>query len=647
MAQRPGFINKCYLLGLAAALSLGSRLAEMPAGPDAPIGWAAIAGAFLLFLGFALSAFLWGSVITRFLAPDERGGAVSVVTGLGFYALVGELLALAGWIGFFPAPPMLLVLGASALVFSFEPPLAGRASGIHRAWLTLLVPAVGISFFLFARSWIPDAMPDPLWYHLTGARAWSAAGGYDLSGGNAAFFQAGAWDALFFWGNFFLGSPGEGGLIPVQFFGQWLHLLAGLLSGWVLFRLLSSFFPRLSAEGRAATAIAAVLGSAQLATITLAKNDWGATLFLFTGALVLFGGKGAKRALLGGIFLGLAFSTKASVAFAGIPLAVLLAWHRRPAKEFWAGCLLGAVSAAFPWMLRNYVSLGDPFFPALQSLFPARVGPSWQRFSLYYEGARLSWKSYLWRDLLGDSPYAVLAPALLTSALLPRIRRAFPAEFLCCALTSGIAAFFLLKSGAKAEYRLFGAGCLLLIAAGTGFLLTLVERSPLALARRSYVALVVVLGALGFSLASGVFPADAPLRALAQDMPAAQIRSHFGGTALAWIRLSLPAGKKIASANEYRLYYLAGLGVFRIWDIPALDARLYQARSGRKIVAALREDGIDYLIFSRMDWDQLFRKEVLDALEAMAHKHPSALAFMNEETMVIDLSRLQREIGQP
>jgi hypothetical protein len=137
------------------------------------------------------------------------------------------------------------------------------------------------------------------------------------------------------------------------------------------------------------------------------------------------------------------------------------------------------------------------------------------------------------------------------------------------------------------------------------------------------------------------------LHAFSQAAPAEQIRAHFGGTVLAWIRLNLPAGVRIASANEFRLYYLSDRKVYRIWDDPELDRALHAARGIRAIVQALRTQQIDYLIFTRADWDNLFAKETLDELERAWASHREAIAFGNENSKLIDLNKLLALLPKP
>lgn len=640
-------VRKNYLLIFAAAFASGVFLYGAPTGPDSMQGWVPVLGAFCLFGFFLLSAFMWGTVFTRFPFAKEPDVLLSLVAGLGAYALAGEILSLLGLIGYFRSGAMLLFFFSSVPAFYLLPAAAipkVEAESFPK-WPAL---TAGLLFlFFFALSWIPDSMPDPLWYHLSAARAWSDHGGYTPGTENAAFYQSGAWDALLLWGNFLLGSAGDGGLVAGQFFGQWLHLLgAAVPAGFMLYRLFGGIFPALTPSSRAFLTLAAMTSAAQVPSLSLAKNDWGASLFLFSAFWVWFGRKNARDALLAGVFFGLAVSTKASVGF-GALILFGVAVSRRPGKlSHWIFFAGSSLLSAFPWLLRNQIALGDPFFPALQSLFPALVGPSWEKFSLYYEGAKFGWagKGYLAREVLRDSPYTVLVMGCLFLPFFRKIFRRFTAEWMFCALSFAAAVLFCLKTGARAEYRLFGPACFLLISSGLGFAFILLEKKFTAPGIRTAAGFAAIGLSVAYLSVTAQFPWRAPMQVFAQARPAEEIRRHFGGTALAWIRLNIQPGKIVASANDHRLYYLADFHAFRIWDRPALDRALYEAKSIREVVAALRRERIDYLIFTRMDWDSLHRREVLDSLEAAWYSHPGAVVFGNEHSKVIDLARLQSEL---
>lgn len=579
-------------------------------------------GAFLITLSFlALAAGLGRGL-------GERGFLPAFASGLAIFIFSAEVLGLAGGLGFFPRAgftflvPIFLAIHFWAPLPRFRFPRLGG-----EPWLLLAATVIALLFF--SLTWIPDSMPDPLWYHLTAARWWTEAARFGSGQQNIALFQAGAWDALLLWGNFLLGSAGEGGMVPIQLFGQWIHFGAALGSGFFLYRLSRHFFS-LGPESRAALTLTAMLGISQLNTIALAKNDWGAIFFLLASLCVWRENAKKSGALQAGVFFGLAFSTKSPVAF------LVLLFLGRPRRDYFYFALGGA-AAALPWLVRNYLGTGDPFFPALQSFFPGIAGPSWKKFA-FYEGSALSWKTHLAKDILLDSLFVPAAfVAFLFSSYLPAAQKWFTRATVLGALV------FFAKVGPKAEYRLFGAGALLLIACGAGALLFLAEKLP-SRAQRTARAVLVLL-ALVFPSWLSHFPWKAPLDAMAQPLPAVQIRTHFGGSALAWIRLNLPREKKIASANEFRLYYLSSFRAFRIWDNPGLDRALYEAKDASELVSALRREGVDYLIFTRADWDIMFRKEALDALESVWALHRETIVFGNENAKVIDVNALFTAMG--
>lgn len=635
-------MNRKYLLTTLAASGLGAVLYGYPAGPDAPQSWVSIFGAFFITVGFAGYALGLGSALQRFL-PKEQEAPVSLLLGLGLLAWLGQWVAHCGGLGYFPHATMLLVFFLAALLLAWAPrqifpESAGRGAGIAAAFVCL---------FYFSLTWIPDSMPDPLWYNLTAARHWSNVGGYAGAPLNLAFLQSGAWDALLFWGNFLLGSMGEGGLIAGQFFGQWLHFGGGLLSLYFLWRLLAVLAPRLAAEERAWITIASALGISQSQTWALAKNDWGATALVFGGFFLWWQSRSRRELLVVGFLLGISFSTKASMAFAALLLGGLLFFSRRPKISDYAFVMGGAGIAAAPWLLRNFLAVGDPFFPALQAFFPARAGPSWEKFTFFYEGAAWSFnhKGYLAGEMLRDSMAVLgLIPALAAVAF-QKVRRELYAEWKFVAGATAVGIFFLAKAGVKTEYRLFGGACLLWTAAVFALLFSALK---IAVGSRVYfrwAGLILFTLSMAWLNYFSSFPWRAPAAALRQELPAQEIRSQFGGTVLAWIRLQLPANAQVASLNEHRLYYLSNRRAFRVWDQPDLDHALYQARNLREAIDALRHEGIDFLIFTRLDWDRLDRRELVDAFGAALLRHPQSVVFRNENSSLVDLGKLETNLA--
>ncbi|MGE3263538.1 MAG: hypothetical protein AB7K68_17310 [Bacteriovoracia bacterium] len=629
-----------YFFCLFAAL--GFFLYGPPRGPDEAQSWWQVGGAFCLFLAFCFSSYTAGRLLNVRILRRPADFLMDFGAGLGLFILAGQLLGLAGLIGYLPSVWMTACLWLPVAIQAFlgdgrnfRPAFSWRAIGLAQA-LTLIT-----CFLVFLLTWIPDPMPDPLWYNLTAARWWLDAGKIYFPRENIAILATGSWDALYLWSSYLLGGPAGGGLIAGQICGQWMHFVCGGLGSiWALRRFYKFLFPDLSADWIWLVTLVSALSASQQSTIFLAKNDWGATFFLLLALLALSDTKGERgRFFLSGFFAGLAFSAKFTIIFIGLPLLALtfFAGGRKRIWDFLPGIIVGAG----PLLLRNFLLLGNPFFPVLGRFFRrADLEEIWRRTGEYDGGLFFSvaGKENLVRLVWQDSPFILLT--LLCAVFFWAAPRRFQAQFRVSAIVTAAAAFFLLKVGSQAEYRVFGLGCLL--AAGLGLALALSFAQERALFRiGSRARTLLTLGIFALAAYSTSYPWIAPVAVFSQASPPEMIRRHFGGTALAWVRLNVPENKVVASANEFRLYYLSPRKAYRIWDNVDLDQKMRRSRSLLEAVDAMRGAGIDFLLFTRLDWDRYFRKEILDALEATWGRFRETVVFGNENSKVIDLSGLR------
>lgn len=614
-----------------------------PVGPDQEQSWVAISGAFALFLAFACAIDCAGSLLWRGLRqPADR--LFSFTLGVGAYAFLLLLFGLFGWIGYFPHPLLTSLI--------LLPPILQLVLSRKEPWLTSFsVP--NIFFFvlflvLFSLSWIPNSMPDPLWYHLTSARWWMDEGKIFFPQETVTFFWTGTWDQLYVWAAFFVGVEGDGGLIAQQIFGQWIHFFfAGITLACALCRFYQWAFPRLSFVESQFVTLVSLLSVSQLSTLTIAKNDWGASLFALVGALLLAETRQREgkrtRISFAGFFLGLAFASKMTCLFAAIPLYLFIAWRKEEPLSFREAFyfFFGFFCAALPHFLRNYLSSGNPIFPSLGSLFPTEFySPSFAKI-IAYEGAGffVRGKGYLLKNSLLDSPLIALSLPLLLPALF--LWRRFRAEALFLTLMISGAVIFFLKVGILAEFRFFGLGCFLLSGAALIWCLAWAKERRILPNRYAFLTGGLILVGLLYWVKLPIF---APFDVWRTASPPEVIRKHFGGTALAWVRLNLPPSSRIASTNEAKLFYLSSYRAFRIFEFAPLDRALYQAASIEDVLRAFEQHRIEYLIHSRMDWDVLYREEILDWIEAGLVKAPKAILFKNENSSVIHIPTFAQEL---
>lgn len=124
---------------------------------------------------------------------------------------------------------------------------------------------------------------------------------------------------------------------------------------------------------------AAALVATHTAVLLLSSTAYVEPLVMLwtTAALLCFeaSDEGARRGplLLAAAFTGLALGTKYYAGLLAVLLALRLAWRRgpRPALAF------SAVAAALfaPWLVKNWICVGNPVFPFLYRVFPAtRLG---------------------------------------------------------------------------------------------------------------------------------------------------------------------------------------------------------------------------------------------------------------------------------
>jgi len=188
--------------------------------------------------------------------------------------------------------------------------------------------------------------------------------------------------------------------------------------------------------GKDATAWTAVLFGLMpvfVGQIWTAKNESGATMFFAAAVYALWrmGRPSTSAALLYGAFAGACLSVKYTCIFPVIGTAVLFLWMRPGVRRFLLAVAVMALMAGL-WPTQNWLSLGNPFYPFLSSLFPSLWWGSEYESALRLLTARVSSEassgaSYwllIWNDLLLNTSAVGTATAVLVPAglvlLLPR-----------------------------------------------------------------------------------------------------------------------------------------------------------------------------------------------------------------------------------
>jgi hypothetical protein len=348
---------------LAAALT-----AALAAAVAADGLWPALRPGALPLLLLATAALAAAGAGRRLIAPlcagfDEREKTVAGATaGLGLLSLGTFLLAVLGLLRPWAASALLAALWiygweqARAAVES----LRGAARDARaRPWLCAL-----IGLPLLAALWaclVPPHQYDSLVYHLALPQEYLRAGRLTAPEGIvfAHFPQNGE---MLFTLSLQLGSD-----LLAQMF---VWLATALTVGWLL-----TFGRRVTA----AAPWAAVLVATHTSVLLMSSTTYVEPLVMLwmTAALLAFqaSGEGEERGplLLSAAFMGLALGTK---YYAGL-LAVILTLRLAGLGRVRAAALFAAAAGALfaPWLIKNWIFVGNPVFPFLYKIFPAtRLG---------------------------------------------------------------------------------------------------------------------------------------------------------------------------------------------------------------------------------------------------------------------------------
>jgi len=323
---------------------------------------------------WTVAAWAPGRALGHWIAGGEEESAGSVSTlalGSACLALTGAFLA---WMGVLRPPVVLTVLGISAA--AGVPLLRRDRSAIARELDGIPIPVlvtIGAAALAIATTLpAPPVMYDTLNYHLAFPARWLRAGRFVEFPRHAFSYY-----------------PAAGGMAytyALALLGPWaakaLHLWAGLLAAAAA----GSMGRRLG--GRTAGAWAAViffltpsvLQSSAFATADLWVAAWGGSALLL---LLRAGGHDGKRM---GSFAGAGFLAGSAAAAKILGLATvvlplglvaisLVFLGARAQRRWFPLAAFGASAAAplAPWLFRNLIWTGNPFYPYLRSLFG---GPS-------------------------------------------------------------------------------------------------------------------------------------------------------------------------------------------------------------------------------------------------------------------------------
>ena len=330
-------------------------------------------------LAAVLTAALAAGVGAKWLWPALRPGLVPLV-----------LLALSAAAASGAGRRLVAALGAGGLDEG-EKSVAGATLGLGLLSLgTFAFGALGLLKLLLVL-WsclVPPHQYDSLVYHLALPQEYLRAGRLYAPEGivYAHFPQNGE---MLFTLALQLGSD-----LLAQMF---VWLATALTIGWLL-----TFGRRITS----AAPWAAVLVATHTAVLAMSSTTYVEPLVMLwmTGALLAFEAseEGRERGtlILSALFMGLALGTKYYAGLLAVLLVLRLAWRDRLKSAVLFAAVAGAVFA--PWLIKNWICVGNPVFPFLYKVFPAtKIGWTADLASGYFQVlTEYGHAGGFWRDLL-------------------------------------------------------------------------------------------------------------------------------------------------------------------------------------------------------------------------------------------------------
>lgn len=312
--------------------------------------------------------------------------------------------------------------------------------------------------FIFALRALETILPykhgDPLYYHLTGPKIWYQSSWIEMWRDVSQFAPAGIFDLIYVIPFYFTSS-----LMWAQISGQFLHFLFSIGIGSIIcFRLIPH-----KIWGPLA-AISMLTLSKDGAFFLYAGNDGAVALSaLIAGILIFQENYSLKRLLLIGLFLGLTPCIKMNGMMFILPLSLYFTYANIRTKKFAnIFIVVGVALLAFaPALIKNYIIMGNPLYPALIGLFPGKMTPPMLAHYQDFYGNSLELKllGHHLKDFFLGKVVFLLFPLLIIANIKYKIKHlnnfAYSALF--------IFALYLVYNGSLVHARYFFACFFLLI----------------------------------------------------------------------------------------------------------------------------------------------------------------------------------------
>jgi len=306
-----------------------------------------------ILAAWAAAVFAAGHRLGRLVRLPAEEGAVRLLLGMGVAAGAMLGLGLAG-IWFPPVVRVLIAAGAAVWVFAH-----GRRALAAAAWpgwwILLFLPAAWVTL---AGAVSPETEFDPIRYHLGLPELFGRVHRIVVPERNIfASFPLNA--------SMLFGSLELCGGQPAAKLLNWSLLWAG---SWFAFTFAGGGGAgRLAALAWMAIPVVWVHGATAFAELTVTAFECGALLVLVAG--VARGGGTVRLAAASGLLAGFALGSKYQAVQAAAPLFVL--WFVLGRR--WTAGAVFAVAAAVPvvpWLLKNWLWMGNPVHPIMAGVFP-------------------------------------------------------------------------------------------------------------------------------------------------------------------------------------------------------------------------------------------------------------------------------------
>jgi len=362
---------------------------------------AILGAAFTIAVSLALGSLLLGWLKLEFCR--QEGALLAFVSGSACVSL-----AVFGLCVIHQATLPVFLAGGTAAIGAALWKVRGRPRGkplpvLPRAWAVLFA-VIYLAFFAcyFINALAPEISPDGSGYHLGNvARDWRHHGfEWDY---HSIYSSLGQGMEMLFLVAFSIGRHPAASMVHMAFQAvlPLLMVCYGRRCG----------FPRVAAFAGLLVYVCPVAGIAGVS----AYNDLAVATATFAGFYLIevnYSQLGTKALFLCGLLSGYSYAIKYT-AWLTLPFAAVLTRGRRP----WALCL-GAAAMAGPWMVRNWIWLGNPAAPFLNSWFP---NPYWSASAehQYLAGLREypKFKSY-WDFISQITVLGGLVPGMIGPAFL-------------------------------------------------------------------------------------------------------------------------------------------------------------------------------------------------------------------------------------